>query len=583
MPIAAAPAMRSMRAHSAATSSRSRWATGVLLMGRALRTTSSPLPCPRGCARTLSEPDRGISRSGSDRACLLAAGGSVVVVALDRGRLLDLHEELDVAARLLQAVDEQLDALLRVERGQHPAQLPDDLELLGRHEDLLAARARRVDVDGREDAPVGELARQAQLHVPGALELLEDDLVHLRTGLDERGREDGERATVLDVAGGTEEALRRVQRAGVHATGQDPAARRGGEVVGAAQTRDRVEQHDHVVAHLDQALGALDRQLGDRGVVLGRTVEGGGDDLTLDRALHVGDLLGALVHQDDHEVRLGVVGRDRVGDGLQDHRLARLGRADDEAALALADRRDEVDEPRGQHGGLGLQAQALLGVQRGELAELGAGARLLGGHPVDRVQADQRVELLPRGAGLLALAQRLDGTGDGVTLAQAVLLDHAQRDVDVVRAGQVAAGAHEGVVVEDVEDAGDRDEHVVVGHGLGAVLEVVLAAPATTLAVAVTLTAAATPAALLVEVVAAAATTVVGTALATTVVAVAPGVVAVATGVVAVATGVVAVATGVVAVTAVGALATALVGPLGPVAPGVVAVATVVALAPTVG
>jgi hypothetical protein len=35
---------------------------------------------------------------------------------------------------------------------KHPTQLPHDLELLGREEDLLAAGARGVDVDGREDA-----------------------------------------------------------------------------------------------------------------------------------------------------------------------------------------------------------------------------------------------------------------------------------------------------------------------------------------------------------------------------------------------------------------------------------------------
>jgi hypothetical protein len=101
---------------------------------------------------------------------------------------------------------------------------------------------------------------------------------------------------------------------------------RGGQVVGATQSRDRVEEDDDVVAHLDQALGALDGQLGDRGVVVGRTVEGGGDDLTLDRALHVGDLLGALVDEHDHEVALRVVDRDRVGDRLQDDGLAGLGR-----------------------------------------------------------------------------------------------------------------------------------------------------------------------------------------------------------------------------------------------------------------
>src|SRR5690606_728761 len=101
-------------------------------------------------------------------------------------------------------------------------------------------------------------------------------------GVDERGRQDGERATVLDVARGTEEALRRVQGGGVDTTGEDAARGGRGQVVGTAQTGDGVEQHDHVVTQLHQPLGALDGQLGDRGVVLGRAVEGRGDDLALD-------------------------------------------------------------------------------------------------------------------------------------------------------------------------------------------------------------------------------------------------------------------------------------------------------------
>src|SRR5690606_39212793 len=109
----------------------------------------------------------------------------------------------------------------------------------------------------------------------------------------------------------------RVQRGSVDTAGEHTARCRGRDVVGPAQTRDRVQQHDHVAAELHQTLGALDRELCDGGVVLGRTVEGGGDDLTLDRALHVGDLFGALVDEHDHEVRLGVVVRDGGRDLLQ--------------------------------------------------------------------------------------------------------------------------------------------------------------------------------------------------------------------------------------------------------------------------
>ena len=152
-------------------------------------------------------------------------------------------------------------------------------------QDLLLAGAGDVDVDGREDPLVREASVELELHVARALELLEDHLVHLRAGLDQGGRQDGQRAAVLDVARRTEEPLRRVERAGVDTTGQDAPGRRRREVVGATEPGDRVEQDDDVVAQLDEALGALDRQLGDGRVVLGRPVEGRGDDLTLDRAL----------------------------------------------------------------------------------------------------------------------------------------------------------------------------------------------------------------------------------------------------------------------------------------------------------
>jgi hypothetical protein len=78
--------------------------------------------------------------------------------------------------------------------------------------------------------------------------------------------------------------------------------------------------------------------------------------------------------------------------------------------------------------------------------------------PVDALDLHHRVELLLA----LALAGLAHLPGDGVTTTQAVLADHGQRDVDVVGAGEVAAGADEGVVVQDVEDACGRDQHVVL-------------------------------------------------------------------------------------------------------------------------
>ena len=85
---------------------------------------------------------------------------------------------------------------------------------------LFLAGAGARDVDRREGALVRDLAVEDQFRVAGALELFEDHFVHAAAGIDQRGRDDGERAALLDVARGAEEALRPLQRVGVDTAGQ---------------------------------------------------------------------------------------------------------------------------------------------------------------------------------------------------------------------------------------------------------------------------------------------------------------------------------------------------------------------------
>ena len=154
----------------------------------------------------------------------------------------------------------------------------------------------------------------------------------------------------------------------------------------------------------------------------------------LHRAAHVGHLFGPLVDEQHHEVHVGVVGLDRVGDLLHDRGLAGLGRRDDQAALALADRREQVDDARGQvvlvagH----LEVEPRVGEQRREVLEAGAVAGLLGVEARDRVDAQQR-------RVLLVVRRRPAGALDVVALAQREAAGLADRDVDVLGRGQVAA------------------------------------------------------------------------------------------------------------------------------------------------
>ena len=82
---------------------------------------------------------------------------------------------------------------------------------------LFLSRPALVHVDDGENALVHQLALQVDFQVAGSLELFEDDVVHAAAGIDERGGDNGERTTLLDVAGRAEEALGALQSVGVHA------------------------------------------------------------------------------------------------------------------------------------------------------------------------------------------------------------------------------------------------------------------------------------------------------------------------------------------------------------------------------
>ena len=140
--------------------------------------------------------------------------------------------------------------------------------------------------------------------------------------------------------------------------------------------------------------------------------------------------------------------RDAVGDALQQHRLAGARRRDDQAALALAERRQQVHHAARQVLAVGLELDALLRVERREVLEEDLLARLLGRLEVDRLDLDQREVAL-------AVLRRPDLTRDGVAGVQVELADLRRRDVDVVGAGQVVVVGR----AQEAEAVGQRLEH----------------------------------------------------------------------------------------------------------------------------
>ena len=184
---------------------------------------------------------------------------------------------------------------------------------------------------------------------------------------------------------------------------------------------------------LGQPLGLFDDHLGDLNVARGRFVEGRRDHFAAHRALHFGHFLRPLVDQqhDQHHVR--VIGRDRVRDVLHQHGLAALGARDQQAALALADRRNDVDQSPGDvllAAHVALEDQRLVGEQRRQVLEQDAVLGRLRRDAVDLVDLDQREVAL-------AVLRRAHLAFDRVAGVQVEAPDLRRRDVDVVGAGEV--------------------------------------------------------------------------------------------------------------------------------------------------
>ena len=369
---------------------------------------------------------------------------------------------------------------------QDLAQYPHALQFLLAHQQFLPAGAGTADVDGRVDALLGDLALEVQFLVAGALELLVDDFVHLRARVDQRSGDDGEAAAFLDVARGAEEALGALQRMRVDTAGQYLAGGGNDGVVGPGEPRDRIQQYHHVALVLHQALGLLDHHFRHLHVPGGRFVEGAGNHLAAHGALHLGDFLGPLVDEQHDEHHFRVVVGDGLGDVLQHQGLARFRRRDDQAALAPADGRDQVDDAGGDVLGAAVAAfevQPLVRKQGRQVFEQQLVLLVVRLAEVDLVD-------LQHGEIALAVLGRADLAGQAVAGSQVEAADLAGRDVDVVGARQVGTvgGTEEAEpVLQDLQGALAKDVFPRLGElahhgrddflfaGTGQVFETVLA------------------------------------------------------------------------------------------------------------
>ena len=223
------------------------------------------------------------------------------------------------------------------------------------------------------------------------------------------------------------------------------------------------EQDHDIALVLDEALGLFDHHLGDLDMALRRFVEGRADHFAAHRARHVGHLLGPLIDQQHDQIDFRVIGRDRMGDVLQHHRLAGARRRHDQRPLALAERRDQVDDPGRQILAcrvVEFERELLFGVERGQIVEIDPLAQAVGLIKIDRIHLEER-EIA------LAVARRTDLALDRIAGAQPKAANLARADIDVVGPRQVIGfrrSKKSKPVGKDFEHAVAGNRYVVLGQ-----------------------------------------------------------------------------------------------------------------------
>ncbi|MPN30396.1 hypothetical protein SDC9_177867 [bioreactor metagenome] len=147
-------------------------------------------------------------------------------------------------------------------------------------------------------------------------------------------------------------------------------------------------------------------------MLLRRPVEGGGDDLPVDGARHIGHLFRALVYEQHHEDDLRVVCGYGVREVLEERRLSGLRRRYDQSALPLADRREYVDDARRYLLAVSLKFKFFCREYRRQRLKMRTASRRLGVGEVDVLHAEQ-------GFVMLLILRRTDDAPHDVAVAQA--------------------------------------------------------------------------------------------------------------------------------------------------------------------
>src|SRR5690554_362490 len=351
-------------------------------------------------------------------------------------------EELIVGLGVFQLVQQELDGRSIVVHGvQQLTQNPHTLNIRFCHQQIFTARARATNIDGRIHTLLRNFAIKVDFHVTCALELFVDHFVHFGTRAHQSRRKNGQAATLFYITGRTKEALRLFQRVGIHTTGQHLARRWNHRVVSTSKTSNGIQQDNHIFLMLNQTLGLLDDHFSNLNVTRRRLIKGGGNHFAAHGALHFSDLFRTLINQQNDDVALRMIARNRLRNALHQQGFTSLRWRYNQTTLTLTDRCNQI-----QHTGRQVfraavacfKRHALIGKQRSQVFKQDFVAGVIRLVEVNLCDFQQ-------GKIALAVFRRANLASNRITGTQVKPANLAGGNVNVVWPGQVGGvcGAEE--------------------------------------------------------------------------------------------------------------------------------------------
>ena len=197
------------------------------------------------------------------------------------------------------------------------------MKRLGREKLFFPACPGFGDIERRPDTAVCQPPVEDQFHVTSSLELLEDQLIHTASGINESGTDNRQGPPSLVHPGRRENLFGDIHRFDVNPAAHRTAGIPHPFVECTGQTGDRVEEKENILPLFGEAFAPFGDKLRYPDMTFKIAVQAARHNLsTGNRTPEICNLLWTFINQKNDDVDIRIIGDDRLTDLLEENRFS---------------------------------------------------------------------------------------------------------------------------------------------------------------------------------------------------------------------------------------------------------------------